>query len=131
MPPKANDLRTQGRYHAPNRCPVCSGEVEFTRVNCSGCGTEMTGRFALCRFCALDEKHLRFIETFLRCRGSIKDVERSLGLSYPTVRGMLEAALAALGLDSVPPPDKGEVLERLEAGEITAEEAITLLSKEK
>jgi hypothetical protein len=87
----------------------------------------MTGRFALCRFCALDEKHLRFIETFLRCRGSIKDVERSLGLSYPTVRGMLEAALGALGFNE--PVDKTDVLAQLESGEIDAETAVTLLRK--
>jgi hypothetical protein len=118
-------------YHAPNRCPVCGGEVSFTRVNCGDCGTEMTGRFALCRFCTLEEKHLRFIETFLRCRGSIKEAERSLGLSYPTVRGMLEAALAALGLDSAPPPDRADILERLENGEITADEAVELFRKGK
>ena len=116
-------------YHAPSRCPVCGGTVEFTRVNCGACGTEMTGHFALCRFCALEEKHLRFIETFLRCRGSIKDAERALGLSYPTVRGMLESALAALGLDTTPPVEKAGVLEKLESGEIDAETAIQLLRK--
>jgi hypothetical protein len=89
----------------------------------------MTGRFALCRFCSLDEKHLRFVETFLRCRGSIKDVERSLGLSYPTVRGMMEAALAALGFGE--PDDKSVILSKLEAGEIDAETAIKLLEKGK
>ncbi|MCL1806937.1 MAG: DUF2089 domain-containing protein [Oscillospiraceae bacterium] len=120
-------------YHAPSRCPVCGGTVEFTRVNCAGCGTEMTGRFALCRFCALEEKHLRFIETFLRCRGSIKDVERSLGVSYPTVRGMLEASLAALGLDGggQAPQQPSDVLEQLENGEINAETAIQTLGKGK
>ncbi len=115
-------------YHAPNRCPVCGGEVEFTRLNCGTCGTEMTGRFALCRFCALEEKHLRFVETFLRCRGSIKEAERALGVSYPTVKGMLEASLSALGLDTPPPPDKSVVLGRLSDGEIDAETAIRLLS---
>ncbi|MDR0326328.1 MAG: DUF2089 domain-containing protein [Oscillospiraceae bacterium] len=114
-------------YHAPSRCPVCNGTVDFTRVNCSECGMEMTGTFALCRFCALEEKHLRFIETFLRCRGSIKDAERALGLSYPTVRGMLEGALAALGLDTPPPLDKSVILERLESGEIDAETAIKMM----
>lgn len=116
-------------YHAPNRCPVCGGSVDFTRINCTACGMEMTGHFALCRFCELDEKHLRFIETFLRCRGSIKDVERSMGVSYPTVRGMLESALAALGLDGGPLPDKADILEQLETGEIDAETAIQLLKK--
>lgn len=116
-------------YHAPSRCPVCGGTVNFTRINCGVCGMEMTGKFALCRFCALEEKHLRFIETFLRCRGSIKDVERALGLSYPTVRGMLEAALAAMGLDTPPPIEKAGVLEKLENGEIDAETAIQLLRR--
>ncbi|MDR0292897.1 MAG: DUF2089 domain-containing protein [Oscillospiraceae bacterium] len=116
-------------YHAPGRCPVCGGAMELTRLNCAGCGTEMTGKFALCRFCALEEKHLRFIETFLRCRGSIKEAERTLGVSYPTVRGMLEAALAALGLGVPPPPDRSEVLERLESGEIDVETAINFIKE--
>jgi hypothetical protein len=114
-------------YHAPNRCPVCDGAVEFTRLNCASCGTEMTGRFALCRFCALEEKHLRFIETFLRCRGSIKDVERAMSISYPTVKGMLDAALTALGLDAPPPREPGEVLDKLGSGEIDVETALALL----
>ena len=134
---KTGAKRALGIYHAPSRCPVCGGAVAFTRVNCGDCGTEMTGHFAPCRFCALEEKHLRFIETFLRCRGSIKDAERALGLSYPTVRGMLEAALAALGLDGDAPrrvsgdADGREspalVLAKLESGEIDAETAIKRL----
>ena len=114
-------------YRAPSRCPVCGGKVELTRLNCAGCGTEMTGRFAHCRFCTLEEKHLRFVETFLRCRGSIKDVERALGLSYPTVRGMLEAALTALGFCPAPDPDRADVLDRLGSGEIDVETALKLL----
>ncbi len=116
-------------YHAPNRCPVCGGSVEFTRINCAGCGTEMTGRFSLCRFCALEEKHLRFVETFLRCRGSIKDAERALGVSYPTVKGMLDAALAALGLDTPTQPEPSDILEQLGAGEIDVETALKLLTQ--
>jgi hypothetical protein len=73
--------------------------VELTRLNCGTCGTEITGQFSHCRFCALDEKRLHFIETFLRCRGSIKDVERALGVSYPMVKSMLDDALCAMGLD--------------------------------
>ncbi len=116
-------------YHAPNRCPVCGGAVEFTRLNCAACGTEMTGRFALCRFCELEEKHLRFVETFLRCRGSIKDAEKALGVSYPTVKGMLEAALKALGFDTPPPPDREDVIDQLSAGEIDVDTALRLLKQ--
>lgn len=74
------------RYPAPTACPVCGAQMRVTHLKCDRCQTELTGNFAPCRFCALPEKDLRFIETFLRCRGSIKDVERALGVSYPTVR---------------------------------------------
>ena len=48
------------------------------------------GEFSPCRFCSLEERK-QFVETFLRCRGSIKEVEKALGVSYPTVKNMLEA----------------------------------------
>ena len=85
-------------YHAPSKCPVCGQTMEVTRLHCRHCETELTGNFAPCKFCMLEEKHRQFIEVFLRCRGSIKEVEKALGVSYPTVRNMMEAALEALGL---------------------------------
>ena len=89
-------------YHAPAQCPVCGQTMEVTRLRCGHCGTELNGQFAPCRFCTLEEKHLQFVETFLRCRGSIKEVEKALGVSYPTVKNMLDAALTALNLDERP-----------------------------
>ena len=89
-------------FHAPAQCPVCGERMLVTKLRCPHCGTELSGEFAPCRFCRLEEKHLQFVETFLRCRGSIKEVERALGVSYPTVKNMLDAALTALGLDEKP-----------------------------
>ena len=68
-------------FHAPAQCPVCGERMLVTKLRCSHCGTELSGEFAPCRFCRLEEKHLQFVETFLRCRGSIKEVERALGVS--------------------------------------------------
>ena len=123
-------------YHAPAQCPVCGHSTTVTRVRCSHCGTELTGEFAPCRFCKLEEKHLRFIETFLRCRGSIKEVERALGVSYPTVKNMLDAALSALGLDEKPElralrekEERSEILQRLSNGEIGVDTAIEALNQ--
>lgn len=123
-------------YHAPAQCPVCGQEMEVTRLKCSQCGTELNGTFAPCRFCKLEEKHLQFVETFLRCRGSIKEVERALGVSYPTVKNMLDAALAALGLDEKPEEralrekaEKAEILSRLAGGELDVETAIQALNQ--
>ena len=121
-------------FHAPAQCPVCGERMLVTKLRCSHCGTELSGEFAPCRFCRLEEKHLQFVETFLRCRGSIKEVERALGVSYPTVKNMLDAALTALGLDEKPElralPEKeerAEILQRLSDGEIDVDTAIEAL----
>lgn len=121
-------------FHAPAQCPVCGERMLVTKLRCSHCGTELSGEFAPCRFCRLEEKHLQFVETFLRCRGSIKEVERALGVSYPTVKNMLDAALAALGLDEKPElralrekEERAEILQRLSDGEIDVDTAIEAL----
>lgn len=121
-------------FHAPAQCPVCGERMLVTKLRCSHCGTELSGEFALCRFCRLEEKHLQFVETFLRCRGSIKEVERALGVSYPTVKNMLDAALTALGLDEKPElralrekEERAEILQRLSDGEIDVDTAIEAL----
>ena len=121
-------------FHAPAQCPVCGERMLVTKLRCSHCGTEVSGEFAPCRFCRLEEKHLQFVETFLRCRGSIKEVERALGVSYPTVKNMLDAALTALGLDEKPElralrekEERAEILQRLSDGEIDVDTAIEAL----
>ena len=121
-------------FQAPAQCPVCGERMLVTKLRCSHCGTELSGEFAPCRFCRLEEKHLQFVETFLRCRGSIKEVERALGVSYPTVKNMLDAALTALGLDEKPElralrekEERAEILQRLSDGEIDVDTAIEAL----
>ena len=121
-------------FHAPAQCPVCGERMLVTKLRCSHCGTELSGEFAPCRFCRLEEKHLQFVETFLRCRGSIKEVERALGVSYPTVKNMLDAALTALGLDEKPElralrekEERAEILQRRSDGEIDVDTAIEAL----
>lgn len=124
------------RFHAPAQCPVCGADMVVTKLRCSHCGTELSGEFAPCRFCRLEDRHLRFVETFLRCRGSIKEVERALGVSYPTVKNMLDAALTALGLDEKPEQrvlrekeERSEILQRLSDGEIDVDSAIEALNQ--
>ncbi len=122
------------KYHAPSKCPVCGQTMEVTRLHCRHCETELTGNFAPCRFCMLEEKHRQFIEVFLRCRGSIKEVEKALGISYPTVRNMMDAALEALGLNGSPENEqqsqekkRAEILSQLAEGKIDTDTAVALL----
>ena len=115
------------------QCPVCEGELEVARLHCRQCGTSIEGRFALGRFHALSKEQLQFAELFIRNRGNIKEMERDLGVSYPTVRSRLDALIRAMGYEVVEEPKpaaperRKEVLARLERGEIGSEEAIKLL----
>lgn len=118
-------------YSAPTKCSVCGSELQITRLTCPNCGSEITGTFAPCRYCSLDEKQKLFLDTFLKCRGNIKEVERTLSVSYPTVKNMLEELLATLFPQDPPSPelpDTQEVLDLLEQKKITAQEAAKLLS---
>ncbi len=89
----------------------------------------MEGTFDACKFCRLDQEQRQIIEVFLTARGNIKEVERFLGISYPTVRSRLDAVLEALGYRVEREQDlrRKEILEALDKGEITSEEAIKLL----
>ena len=123
-------------YHAPAQCPVCGEPMQVTGLQCQSCGTELHGSFAPCRFCTLDPQHLQFVEVFLRCRGSIKEVEKALGVSYPTVKNMLDAALAALHLDENPQTrrvpageERSEILSRLSKGELDVNAAIEAMNQ--
>ncbi len=90
-------------------CPVCQDQLAITRLHCRNCGTSLEGEFAVGRFGRLTAEQLALLESFLRSRGNLREMERELGISYPTVRGRLEALLRALGLGS-----GSETSERLE-----------------
>ena len=119
---------------ALGKCPVCGQNTEVTTICCNGCGTKIEGHFHLCRFCGLTEDQKLFIETFIKCRGNIKEVEKELGISYPTVRNRLEDAANALGIDQddVAREDhmsehRTKILDQLDSGEISVEDALNML----
>ena len=114
-------------------CPVCSGELAVTRLRCRSCGTTLEGDFSVGRFARLDRDQLALLESFLRSRGNLREMERELGISYPTVRSRVEALVRSLGFGprtdgddtttGEPVPSREEILERLARREISAEEA--------
>ncbi|MGE5674043.1 MAG: DUF2089 domain-containing protein [Mycobacterium leprae] len=119
------------------RCPVCNEELVVTRLRCMHCDTGIEGNFEVPKFARLPKEHLDFVEVFLKCRGNIKEVERELGISYPTVRGRLDAVLEALGYkvdpavadetNQVKQTRRKEILDALNRGELTSDEAIKQL----
>ena len=131
-------------------CPVCSGELAVTRLHCRACGTTLEGDFNVGRFGHLSREQMAVLESFLRSRGNLRDMERELSLSYPTVRSRVEALVRALGFgprgdgdeggdaESAGPTGSGStqlelaaarqvILERLARREIGAEEAATAI----
>lgn len=113
------------------QCPICQKPVEVTEIACKHCDTTIKGQFRLCKFCRLTPEHKDFAEVFIKNRGNIKEIERELGISYPTVKGKLDSLIEALGYKNPAPEavNKKEILEKLDRGEISSEEAIRLMNE--
>jgi hypothetical protein len=97
-------------------CPVCSGELTITRLHCRACGSALEGEFGVGRFGRLDREQLGLLESFLRSRGNLKEMERELGISYPTVRSRVDALVRALGFGDAPLGDESDEDVNFDAG---------------
>lgn len=116
------------------QCPICKDTLHVTRLHCRNCDTSIEGHFTLGRLYTLTSEQLDFVETFIRCEGKIKWVEKELTLSYPAVRARLSDVIRAMGYEVGMPEEKGvadevrqQILSDLNSGELTAEEALELL----
>jgi hypothetical protein len=113
-------------------CPVCREPLAIARLHCRGCGTSIDGDFTPSKLCSLAPEHQEFIEVFLRCRGNIKEVERDLGISYPTVRARLDDTIRALGYEVTPAVDESEtrkLLNDISEGRLSVDEALRQIRK--
>ncbi|HLR46395.1 MAG TPA: DUF2089 domain-containing protein, partial [Deinococcales bacterium] len=113
------------RLPMPVSCPVSGKPLEVTRLECPDSGVTIEGRFAPNEFALLPPEQLEFMQLFVKCRGNLKEVERMLGLSYPTVRLRFEDVLRTLGYETAeltgeaPATERDSILTALEKGEIT------------
>jgi hypothetical protein len=136
------------------KCPSCNGDLTAARLVCPACAISIEGEFGFPALLRLNRAQLDFVEVFLKNRGIIREVERELGVSYPTVRARLDEVIEALGFnpEGAPAPtpddhgerapadnndDRGEeslmrsrraLLEQLRAGKITPAQALRSLS---
>ncbi len=113
----------------PTNCPVCNTRLAVTRLSCPSCSTELSGAFASCEFCVLTDEDRDVLRVFLASRGNMKDLERHLGVSYPTARARFDALLARLGIErpAAPAPSRVELMEQVARGEIDLDEAMRRL----
>lgn len=110
-------------YRAPHKCPVCQSRMFITQLSCPSCDSRLEGRFDGCLFCSLSPEESRFLITFIKNRGSIKDVERELGVSYPTVRAALDGLINSLGLADCDDECPREALTSGDAAENASQES--------
>ena len=117
----------------PSTCPVCSSKLALTRLSCPSCETELSGAFAQCEFCVLSDEDREVLRVFLASRGNMKDLERHLGVSYPTARARFDTLLGKLGIERAPAPpptSRVELMEQVARGEIDVDEAMRRLGSQ-
>ena len=120
-----------------NRCPVCGEALLVARYQCQNCETTIDGRFESGSLPGLSAQQIEFVKTFVRCEGKINRMEQEIGLSYPTIRNRLHEVIRALGYEpgkdepvEVTAEKRSSVLEDLEAGKISADDAMRMLRGE-
>jgi len=118
----------------PGECPICNGEMIITRLECRECQVSMEGRFFSGPFSQLSPEQKEFVEIFVKNEGKITHMEGELGLSYPTIRNRLHEIIRAMGYDpgkedssQLSEEDRRRILEDLNEGKITSEEAMKML----
>lgn len=118
----------------PRKCPSCSAPLVVTQLSCTKCETNVVGLYELNPFLRLSNESLQFLETFIRNRGNVKEMERETAESYWVIRRRLDEVITELGYEVAPVEDefsarRQEVLTRLGQGEIDVKEATRLLKQ--
>ena len=117
-------------YQIIHNCPVCGSGLRVTRLRCPSCNTVIEGDFQTERLLSLNAQQRSFVLSFLRNRGNIREMEKELGISYPTVRSRLDDIIQAIDRASptkTPPLARKQILEMLAKGEITQEDAMAMI----
>jgi hypothetical protein len=115
-------------------CPVCGGPFHAERLACNRCHATLEGRFSLDWLGRLNREQLEFVRLLVKNRGNINGVASELKIAYNTARSRLDDIVAALGYGPPPPPpverpERRAILNRLQDGELTVEEAMELLRR--
>ncbi|QQE77392.1 DUF2089 domain-containing protein [Alicyclobacillus sp. SO9] len=118
------------KHRLPLTCPACNETMNVTELTCPECNTRIQGEFSTSGLFQLTPEQLQFVEVFVRCRGNIKEVERDLKISYPTVRSRLDNVIQAMGYpisETEEDEYSDRILQSLETGELTFEQAMDIL----
>lgn len=112
------------------QCPVCNGRLEPVKFQCRSCHVTLEGQFPVSKLGLLPTDQQQFIEAFLVARGNIKELEKELSISYPTVRKRLDDVVQTLGYASQPiRREQHDILDAVDEGELSPQEAIAELKQ--
>jgi hypothetical protein len=102
--------------------------IVVERVRLTGSDIAIEGAFEPPQLAQLTVEDQVFVTAFVRCHGSIKEMERIFGVSYPTIKSRLHRITQLLDfVETDPAPSRAEVIDRLRRGEITAAQALSEL----
>ena len=111
-------------------CPFCYGTMSIQEVACKKCDIRMRGDFLIHKIARLSGEEQKFIENFVLCGGSLKELGTKMKVSYPTIRAKLDRVIESLGsLGDEVEERKQNILSAIESGKISAEEGATLIKE--
>lgn len=121
-----------------SQCPSCQSDLHVRRLQCDECGLALEGQFPRDPLFQLSADDLHFVRLFLHCEGSIRDMEKALGISYPTVKARLanvknrlssSSEVAAAPATSTANKTGTSILDQLESGEVDFDTALAAIKK--
>ena len=110
------------------KCSGCGHAMKIERMRCDECGVQVEGAFEVSALGRLSLADPVFAVAFLRSHGSIKQMEKLFGISYPTVKNRLNAIVRELDRAFEVRGPNTLVLEQLARGEISVEQALERLT---
>ncbi|MCX7995951.1 MAG: DUF2089 domain-containing protein [candidate division WOR-3 bacterium] len=110
-------------------CPLCGGEMVISELRCKNCDLRVKKDFLPCEFCQLSEEDYEFLKIFLKTEGKITDIEKILGVSYPTIKSKIEHLLNSLNLKPYEEPI--DPIDGIAEGKLSVDEAIAILKSRK
>jgi hypothetical protein len=108
-------------------CPHCKGKLKIKEYQCTDCNLILRGDFEESYFANLSKEQLDFIRNFIVVQGNIKEMEKRLNISYPTVKNRLSEIIRALGHSTENNIDYTDVFNDLEEGFVNVEEALAMI----
>ncbi len=108
-------------------CPFCRGELVIREYRCPHCAVSFCGEFKAGWFSGLNAEQLEFVKLFIIVQGNIREMEKRLGISYPTVKNRLAEIIRAIAQGENPATDFTDIMSDLEQGFITVDQAINMI----